>query len=125
MNEESQEFDAFLFKPVNIKRLLSLLQEHLDLKWEYEESMPETGEKHAESPESDMAVPPPEELQSLYEIANTGLMERVVEHAEAIERSDSRYTDFVHQVKQLARDFEDEKLVNFLKRKLSREKFPE
>jgi CheY-like chemotaxis protein len=112
---KEQGFDAFLLKPLDIDELFTVLQTLLPLEWTYEDSGPEFGTAESTSPEETLLPPPPEDVQALCDIADTGMMERVAERADSILRLDERYAPFVRQVKHFAEHFEDEKLLAFLK----------
>ena len=112
LNEDAPGFDAFLLKPVDLDRLLSMLQELCSLEWEYESAVEE--EKGSSPPPSETIAPPQDIVQELYEIAQMGIMDRIGAQADKLERRDSRYAAFARQIQQFAESFEDEKLLHCL-----------
>lgn len=116
---QARGFEAFLLKPVNLDDVLTTLQQHVRLEWEYDEASaePTTPLSQGQS-KTDIIAPPQEVLESLYELAMKGLMERVTERAAQIENMGSGYRPFALRVKRFAANFEDEELLDFLKQYL-------
>jgi signal transduction histidine kinase/DNA-binding NarL/FixJ family response regulator len=72
-------------------------------------------EHAADRKETEIIIPPPEEeLERLHSVAILGLMERIEEQAAVLENADPRYIPFANKLKTFARDFEDEKLAEFI-----------
>jgi signal transduction histidine kinase/DNA-binding NarL/FixJ family response regulator len=118
-NEDQQQsmlagYDAFLAKPVNKKKLLKLLETHLELEWIYKESADEAAKTaagdQAEAEES-LVPPPPEEMDILYDLAMRGNMRRLRERADYLEQLDKKFIPFACKLRQLARNFEDEQIL--------------
>lgn len=100
--------NAFIPKPVRHATLLDRLKTYLDLEWEYEE---EAEPKLPESePISDTdlqsAVPSPEIIQQLLQLAMMGDVVSIEEQAIQIEQQDDRFKEFTTQLRQLAKSFQ-------------------
>jgi signal transduction histidine kinase len=108
--------DEFLPKPVQLSELLDILQDRLALTWIYE--TPEVADESL-SPNQGLAIPPPEELLTLYEVAQIGHIERIKKEASRLQQLDARYQAFVSKIFTLADDFEDEEIVSLLEAHLS------
>jgi len=102
--------DAFLPKPVNTRKLFSLMGTLARITWIYEEP--------AEKPEVEMSdeivAPPSDELESLYELTKLGMMLRIQEQATLLEHSDERYIPFASRLRKLADAFEDKQILDFI-----------
>ncbi|MGB0384739.1 MAG: ATP-binding protein [Ardenticatenaceae bacterium] len=103
--------DAFLPKPVDEQKLLALISTHLGLEWTYEEQNQELMAHAATDSTTPLIVPPPAELEIIYELASLGKMSALRQQLTHIEQLDSQYAPFAHQVRELARGFEDDKIV--------------
>ncbi|NEQ41385.1 MAG: response regulator [Okeania sp. SIO3I5] len=112
----------FLSKPVDENKLLSLLGEYLKLDWIYEE---EVGEEEldrnnislSEKLES-IIPPPPEEMEILYEFAMLGSMRKIQERAAYLEELDQKYIPFAQHLKNLAQEFRDKEITDFVEKYL-------
>lgn len=112
--------NAFLPKPVSADLLLELLQVHLKLEWIYISS---------ESPILDQNPPshsqpetpkiPSEILSNLYELAQEGDVDGILEEAHLIQTHDPIYFAFTQQVIQLAENFQLKKLRELLSQTIS------
>lgn len=103
--------DRFLPKPIQLSELLDILQDSLQLNWIYETTS--DSEEDVSVSES-LIIPPSPELQTLYEVAQIGHIERIKQEVLRLQELDSRYKAFVSQILSLADDFEDEEIVNLL-----------
>ncbi|MGB7415273.1 MAG: histidine kinase dimerization/phospho-acceptor domain-containing protein, partial [Thermosynechococcaceae cyanobacterium] len=114
--EQSHEAGCndFLPKPVKFPLLLEQLQQYLNLRW-----------IHAVSPEAELSseslggfdtdcIPPPEELQVLYQSARAGYIAEIEAEAERLRALDSQYTDFSSRVLALTAAFDDEAIVSLV-----------
>ena len=102
--------DAFLPKPINLEHLLDLLAVHLKLTWIYAE--PATGEEAMGEP----LVPPPlEELEALSNLARSGRIWDIRQHALALRELDETYIPFARKLQALAKNFEVEQIKAFIK----------
>lgn len=59
---------------------------------------------------TELIVPPLEDLQILLELAEGGLLKKLVETTEKIGADDAQYLPFIQQIQQLAKQFKTEKI---------------
>jgi CheY-like chemotaxis protein len=107
--------DAFLAKPVDEQKLLAMIGSHLKLEWIYKD----TPASKVAAQVSPLLPPPQEELEALYELAMLGNIKRIGQYADHIEQLHKKYVPFAKQVRQLARAFEDEKIVALVEQYLN------
>jgi signal transduction histidine kinase/DNA-binding NarL/FixJ family response regulator len=100
-------YNAFLPKPINEQQLLTLIGNYLEIEWIYKE-ITEQKESKEECP---LIPPPQEELEVLHELASLGKMTEIRQQLEHIEQLDAKYAPFALKVRELARGFEDEKIL--------------
>ncbi|NJL90061.1 MAG: response regulator, partial [Coleofasciculaceae cyanobacterium SM2_1_6] len=99
--------DDFLAKPVDTQDLFNALARHLQLTWNYEETI---NIAHA----SEVIAPPPADLQILLELVQEGRLKKLMEVVEHIGKQDDRYHAFTQQVLQLAKKFQSEKIEQLI-----------
>lgn len=101
--------DDFLPKPVDANQLLELLTKHLHLTWQYKAinpSLPPT--------ETEMIIPPQEDLQNLLILAQDGLLTKLVETVNQMRDRNPHYLPFVNKVLTLAKGFEMEEIESLI-----------
>jgi signal transduction histidine kinase len=103
--------DRFLPKPIQLSELLDILQDSLKLNWIYETTLDEEKE---DAVSGGLVIPPAKELQTLYEVAQIGHIERIKQEVLRLQKLDTRYKAFATNVLTLADDFEDEEIVSLL-----------
>ena len=111
--------DEFLPKPVQIDKLLEVLEKHLKLEWIYEQEIQEEPESEtaiaAEQIASHEMVPPDrEELETLYHLAMMGHLQGIEDAIEELQAKDSKLLPFAAQVRQLSESFEVKKIQEFI-----------
>ena len=113
---------AFLPKPVDEQTLLALIARHLGLEWIYQvvEHNQEVEEKRTKGDGINVSLimPPTQELEIIYELATLGRMSALRQQLISIEQLDQKYTPFANHVRELARGFEDEKIVALIQEQL-------
>jgi len=110
--------DDFLPKPVRETELLEKLQIYLGLEWVYEEETNATGtssEQERESSQETIVAPPAQEIAALFDLAMRGDIRGIVERAAHLEALDRQWIPFAIHLRQLAKNFEDEKILEFIK----------
>jgi signal transduction histidine kinase/CheY-like chemotaxis protein len=110
--------NAFIPKPVDERKLLALLQTHLQLTWVYEEEAAGNTESQYTDEEKPLVAPSVEELEALYELAMLGSMKDIRDRALQLEELDDKYISFARKLQSLAKAFEDEKIVAFIEQYL-------
>ena len=111
-NSSNINCDGFLAKPVNLDRLLDLLEQKLQLDWEIAPIKPNSQTKVELS---DVVSPSQEKLMDLLELVNFGRMTELLEQMDFLEQADSQYTDFARQIRQLAENCQQDKLEQLIK----------
>ena len=115
--EESKKVgcDDFLSKPVELNKLLGLLQHYLQLNW-VEDVVPIEAEvvETAVSLPSAIIPPPHEELEMLVELARFGNMTRIREQAAYLEELSPQYQPFAQKIATLAENLEDAEILTFV-----------
>ncbi|MDJ0514800.1 MAG: ATP-binding protein [Trichodesmium sp. MO_231.B1] len=102
--------DNFLSKPVNAEELFNLLVEYLQLNWKYEKIESEATPTIAQNDSSEIVVPPVEDLEILFELAQDGLLLKLAKTAEQIGQKSDRYLPFTQKISQLAKQFQTEEI---------------
>ncbi|MDZ8049879.1 MAG: ATP-binding protein [Aulosira sp. ZfuVER01] len=114
--DQSQSLQAgavdFLAKPVQAEELLEKLALHLQIEWIYQpESFTALDIKLA--PEE--IVPPPDEiLEQLLDLALRGNLKEIIKQAEELEKNAQKYLPFALKLKQLAKEFQEKKILEML-----------
>ncbi len=106
--------DDFLSKPVQAEELYVLLAKHLDLSWVYAEILAVSTATVAIQAESAIIRPLASELENLLEYARKGQMKGIEQELEKLNQSDAKYQPFVNQLNQLVKDFNIQKIRQFL-----------
>ena len=107
---------GFLSKPVDEQQLLELLGEYLQLEWIYEEVSPQTiATARIEQP---LVIPPPAEMEVLYELAMLGSMKKIRQRATYLQELDTKYIPFAKKLKNLAEGFQEEKILDLVEKYL-------
>ncbi len=102
--------DAFLPKPVDIPKLLTLLEKHLRLEWIYE-----TEAQQEDSVDMSELVPPPaEELAILLDLVRRGNMIGLEKRANHLETFDDTYVLFAAKLRQLVAQFENDQILKLV-----------
>lgn len=108
-----QYCDGYLRKPVSQTAVIKEMMRFLS-----------HSEKKAPPPPStssfDIVLPTEDQLNALYEIALGGDMDEIVICLTELEKQDAKLEMFCRQVRELAREYKDEKIVSLLNRYLSK-----
>ena len=107
---------GFLSKPVDEQQLLKLLGEYLQLEWIYEEDSQQT--IAAARIEQPLVIPPPAEMEVLYELAMLGSMKKIRQRATYLEELDTKYIPFAQKLKDLAEGFQEQKILELVEKYL-------
>ncbi|TAF55974.1 MAG: hypothetical protein EAZ60_11330 [Oscillatoriales cyanobacterium] len=97
------------------------MQVHLELEWIYEKLQDENYEysdSHNQSQIQDEKIipPPAEEIAVLFELAMMGDLGGIQKQAEKLAKIDARYVSFVSHLNQLAKNFEEAKILEFVEK---------
>lgn len=102
-------FLDYISKPFQVSRLFSVLQNHLELSWVYEEAQ---NESKAVVQEGDI-VPDKQSLIELYELAEDGDFIELGKQLDSLE-SGMQYNDFVARLRFLAKDYQDQAICDYI-----------
>jgi signal transduction histidine kinase/ActR/RegA family two-component response regulator len=101
---------AFLAKPVDHDLLLRTIGRLLALEWTTAQPAPAGGE------EAPMAVPPSDEIETLWQLAQIGNMREIRERAAYLRGLDPAYGTFANRLDTLAQGYHSKQLVVFVAR---------
>ncbi|MEM8828426.1 MAG: PAS domain S-box protein [Cyanobacteria bacterium P01_G01_bin.19] len=103
--------NAFIAKPVDLERLLSLLKQHLELDWQ---ALPKDSETDIVTQKTEMSAPPKEKLLELLELVNCGKLKRLLHQINSLEVENSNYISFTRQIRFLSSNYELDKLEKLI-----------
>jgi CheY-like chemotaxis protein len=109
----------FLLKPIRAEDLLKCLGNHLGLEWIYEDrtSFDSEGistDSNSQIQDQEMIPPPSEEVAILFDLAMKGELLTIEYRAIKLEAMDRSYAPFANQLLELAKNFEEDKLIEFV-----------
>jgi signal transduction histidine kinase/CheY-like chemotaxis protein len=107
--------NAFIAKPVDHDLLLRTIGRLLALKWVTEQPATPPAVP-AEVDDSAMAVPPAEEIEELWQIAQIGNMRQIREQASRLRGLDPAYGPFANRLDTLAQGYHSKQIVAFVAR---------
>ncbi len=110
--------DDFISKPLVVEELFAVMRFRLGIEWIYAEADEQgisgrTREKVAGRAE--IVAPPAEEMEVLFDLAMSGDMVELMNRASHLEATDIKYQPFARTLRELARNFEDEKILSLIK----------
>ena len=110
------ECDAFLAKPIDVDRLLSLLQVHADLTWLSDEDSERTYDRLDQSSgaEKTLVLPESDDLAVLIDLAMKGELPGLMKAADKLADEDSSYRPFADHLRPLVDDFDEEGVWSLL-----------
>ncbi|MEH2294668.1 hybrid sensor histidine kinase/response regulator [Nostoc sp.] len=111
--------DTFLNKPVQVDELLHQLKFNLGLAWIYQQSQSEeqrinSSTTTSDSPSDKLISPSPDVLRELLTLASKGNFNAILKLADKLEETDINLTPFANQLRQLARQFDEDLILQFL-----------
>ncbi|MFS8120612.1 MAG: ATP-binding protein, partial [Microcoleus sp.] len=124
MEAEKQESvaagcNAFIPKPIRAEELLNCLQVHLALEWIYEELQYPNAESElfhnkSQIQHEEIIAPPADQIDLLFDLAMMGDLGGIQKQAEKLAKLDVKYVSFANHLNQLAKSFEEEKILEFV-----------
>jgi CheY-like chemotaxis protein len=127
-DEEQQKTEElggndFLAKPIDADYLLELISKHLQLIWQYEETKNSSDFIKNQSTDLEIIAPPSEDLLILLGLSQKGMFIKFTQYLELISQKSDRYQPFIHQLTQMAMEFEDELIESTILKYLELGKF--
>lgn len=104
--------DAFLPKPVQAAELLEKLRKLLKIEWIYAETS--TNSVQQLTHETEIIAPPLAELETLYQLAVRGSLKGIIKQAKLLEQSDEKLLPFTQTLQKLAKDFQEQAILEFI-----------
>ncbi len=111
----------FLAKPFKLTKLLNMIQQHLNIKWIYEENGPAIPAKITDnsiftvpSLKSQSVAPSQAELNALFDLVRRGDIDGLMAEANQLEANDAQLTPFVNHIRQLTKGFRVKELREFV-----------
>jgi DNA-binding NarL/FixJ family response regulator len=108
-------FDGFIPKPIIADQLISYIGRLLNLEWVYKES--KEAAQTGEIVSTDIKTPDlsPAEILALFNLAKQGDINGIIEYADRLISLDNQNYPFAHKLKLMAKQFETEEIIEFLK----------
>ncbi len=106
---------AFLPKPIEIDRLLALIQRHARLEWIVGDSVPGKDPSAALDDDAPPLIPPPpDELAVLFDLAIKGELLNLRRRAAELAARDVAYRPFATQLEALVDNFDEENILTLI-----------
>ncbi|MGI0484809.1 ATP-binding protein [Pantanalinema rosaneae CENA516] len=115
--------NSFFPKPIQLDDLLIELATLLDLQWIYDTDpqLEPSTPLSATPPPKGLVVPSAQELTALYKAAKGGFIQDIQQEAIRIREMTPNYSEFAHQVLDLAQEFDDEAILRLIAPYISKE----
>ncbi|MEG4581384.1 ATP-binding protein [Microcoleus sp. MON1_C5] len=123
-NSHEAGCNEFLSKPIEVDELLEVLKNYLQIEWIYDQPA-DLGNEQREGltnvlnvQSGELVIPPSTELVALFNAARIGDIEVVEQEANRLKQIDGNYLPFANKILQFSNNFEEKKLLAFVKRHL-------
>ncbi len=103
--------DGFLAKPVDLERLLELLEQHLQLDWQI---LDDKSKLDIVTKDLELIVPPEETLIELLELVTCGKIKGLSHQINLLEKEGSKYISFAQQIRFLSNNYQLDKLEELI-----------
>ncbi|CAN7534013.1 ATP-binding protein [Pseudoduganella sp. LjRoot289] len=110
-------FDDSLPKPLDLDALLARLGHWLELEWQRQPA-PRSAPDGDDGDGAPLVLPPPAEMAILHHLVQVGNMRKIVERADYLGQLDRRYRPFAAQLRQLAKRYQSQALLQLVERHL-------
>ena len=107
---------AFLPKPIDQDNLLKIIGEQLSLEWIHEDLSPQQQAGEQDEGTVDFIVPPKDEIEKLYQLAQMGNMRNIGKQADYLKSLDPRYAAFAARLRDLAESYQSKAIVALIER---------
>jgi len=108
--------DAFLPKPIDNDLLLKTIGDLLSLTWITTTERVPAAQDMAPEPAAGVVVPPPDEIETLYQLARAGNMQSLRARADYLHDLDPRYAAFARQLRGLAESYQSKAILALVER---------
>lgn len=106
-------FNDLISQHLNSQSLLNIIAQSLSLTWNYAPQIAPKMELEATKAD-DFIFPPAQELLALYQAAQIGNIVKIKQEAWRLQQLDSQYLKFTNLILALAKDFEDEAILDLI-----------
>lgn len=111
--------NSFFPKPIQLNALLAEIATWLALEWVYDtDSTPSSLSTATTAQTQKWQIPPPENLNRLYQAAQGGFIQDIQQEAMQIRELGADYSDFANHVLDLAQEFDDEAILRLIETSL-------
>jgi len=108
--------DAFLPKPIRAEALFNDISRFLDIQWIYSQPVvEETTAQDNNEDSKEIIGPKGQEAEELYDLASLGDIEEILNKLDALEQEQPDLSMFAQQARQLAQNYQVEKLESLMK----------
>ncbi len=114
--------DGLISKPLAVDDFFAVMRTRLGIEWIHAEADEEDAVGRAEGEDegenegrAEIVAPPADEMQVLHDLAMSGNMREILNRASHLETMDARHRPFARVLRELARTFEDEKILSLIK----------
>ncbi|MCP4623507.1 MAG: response regulator [bacterium] len=110
--------DGFISKPLAVDELFAVMRSRLGIEWIHAGADEDGAVGRAEGEDesrAEIVAPPADEMQVLHDLAMSGNMREILNRASHLETMDAKHRPFARVLRELARNFEDEKIQSLIK----------
>jgi signal transduction histidine kinase/CheY-like chemotaxis protein/CHASE3 domain sensor protein/HAMP domain-containing protein len=109
--------DDFILKPIEVKKLLNLLETYLHLQWVYDRALQgePAGQASLVERKESLTPPPAAEMALLLDLALKGEIPRLRQRALQIAQMGQEFQPFAQVLEQLAGDYEEDQILRLIK----------
>ena len=112
---KSAGIDDFLPKPIQWRRLAQLLEDHLELQWQFGQAQAPATPAEPQAVEAPARqAPPREELEALYELARMGKINHLLHRLRSLQERDKSCAAFVEKLASMAGRYKIKQIQTFL-----------
>jgi signal transduction histidine kinase/DNA-binding NarL/FixJ family response regulator len=105
--------NAFVPKPVDLDKLLTLIATLSKISWTYE---PKAASSAADEAVGPLIAPPQQELERLHQLARLGDMRNIAQWAAQVAELDQRYRPFADQLHLMAKGYQSKAILTLVER---------
>lgn len=113
-------FNDFIAKPIKKEEILTLLQQHLQLTWIYEQDFTQSRKQNAIMQNAEQTriieiVPSPEEVSIINDLILRGDFHGIIHYSEELTKLNPALQPFMEDLHQLAKHFDEDGILTLLK----------